>query len=71
MAMKKENWLDDKARAPDPDDLSQDGLTGRADAAVAVGHESESSMTPDQAEFDASAPHLPPGAPGRIRVREA
>jgi hypothetical protein len=71
--MKRDNWLDDKAKAPDPDDLTRDGLplalpgTTAALAGVRWSRDAAPERLPIE---DASAPHVPPGESGHIRGNE-
>jgi hypothetical protein len=53
--MKKENWLDGKARSPEPDDLSSESLPQRRDESPA-----EARRRTEKPNPDVSAPHIPP-----------
>ena len=71
--MKKDNWLDEKAKTPEPDDLAREGLPPRLPGTTAAtfGLQPPRITAPEyRLDEDASAPHIPPGESGHIRVNE-
>jgi len=58
--MRKEHWMDDRAKSPDPDDLSGDEPAQPVNARDPQDVEEKSGQGEKRPNPDASTPHLPP-----------